>query len=119
MSRSALLIALVLAALPALAVAADADKHSGSVVSVDPRAHTLVVEELGAGGKPQKLNVKVQRGTNLVLSERDPHAADFQHVFKERPITLDEIRPGDFVVVRLGSGGGAAESVMVTYRAGR
>lgn len=120
MYRLMIVVALLAAGLPLVAAGAAADRHSGSVVSVDQQTQTLVVKELGVEGKPETLAVKVQPGTKVVVSERDPQAPDFERQFTERPIGLGEIQAGDFVVVELSGDGTtpSAESVMVTLRRG-
>lgn len=120
MYRLMIVTALLVAGLPLIGAGAAVDRHSGSVVSVDQQTQTLVVEELGVAGKRETLAVKVQPGTNVVVSERDPKATDFEHQFTERRIGLGEIKPGDFVVVELSGDGTtpSAESVMVTLRQG-
>lgn len=84
-------VAAVIAWVAGPAVAAE--RHSGSVVSIDRQAQTLVVEELGVAGKPETLHVKVHPGTNVVVSERDPQAPDFQHEFIDKRIELDRSSP--------------------------
>ncbi len=75
--RRLLTVAAVSMAALTLVAAVESDRHSGSVVSVDPQAQTLVVQELGVTGRAETLVVKVRPGTNVVVSERDPRAADF------------------------------------------
>ena len=46
------------------------------------------------------------------------HPEDFQHVFKDAPIGLSDLKPGDFVVVELVKAGqeNLADLVMVTLQ---
>lgn len=95
-------------------------RHSGTVLAVDAAARTLVVEELAEAGKIRRLQVRVPPEARVVVSTRlpDDQITDLRHPFKDTPIALSEIRPGDFVTIELGGEGGrrAATSVMVTYR---
>lgn len=104
-------------ALPAPA----ASRHSGTVIAVDPKAGRVVVEEMVQGTTTRTLTVPVGPGTRLVLSERLPDAevTDLRHPFRDRPIGLADIHPGDVVLVELPSATGPASAVTVTLRAGR
>ena len=110
--------AVLVGATPALA--AESARHSGTVVSVDPKLQTLVVDELGANATSRKLNVHVAPQTQMLSSTRNPQATDAQHEFTDTPITLADIKPGDFVVVDLKDHGNTAmaDSVMVTLSQG-
>lgn len=103
-------------------LAGPAARHSGSVVAVDPQARTLVIDELERLGKERKLTVRIAQQAQVVLSERlpDDQVADLRHPFRDTPISLSDIRPGDFVVVELTEKGNKAEaiSVTVTFRGG-
>ena len=99
-------------------VATGAERHSGSVVAVDAATRTLVIDEIGANAKEQKLRLRLAPQAQLILSERNDHPEDFQHVFKEVPIGLSDLKPGDFVVVEVVKAGkeNLADLVMVTLR---
>ena len=98
-------------------------RHSGTVVSVDAAARTLVVQELVEEGRPRHLTVRLPEGAPVVLSERipDEQMTRLDAAFVERPIDLAEVRPGDFVVVQGAARGALAtvSAVVVTLRAGR
>ena len=100
------------------AVATGAERHSGSVVAVDAATRTLVIDEIGANAKEQKLRLRLAPQAQLILSERNDHPEDFQHVFKEVPIGLSDLKPGDFVVVEVVKAGkeNLADLVMITLR---
>src|SRR5438445_11132851 len=83
----------------ASAVATAAERHSGRVAAVDAATRTLVIDEIGANAKEQRLRLRLAPGAQLVMSERDEH--DLQRAFKEVPIGLSDVNPGDFVVVEL------------------
>jgi hypothetical protein len=115
-----LLFALLGAVLPPDCARA-AGRHSGTVVSVDSQARTLVVEEMVEDARLRTLQVRVGPQTRVIVSERLPEAeATVNRVFRETPIGVADIRPGDFVVVEVsGSGAGTvADSVMITLRSG-
>lgn len=93
-------------------------RHSGRVVAVDPATRTLVVEEFAAAGQVRRLTVRLPPEARVVLSTRLPDAeiTDLRYPFKDTPIQLSEIRPGDFVTVELEGDKAQATSVTVTYR---
>lgn len=103
-------------------LAGSAERHSGTVVAVDPNARTLALEELAAAGKTQQLKVSVPAQAQVVFSERIPdhQVTDLRHPFRDTPIGLPDIRPGDFIVVELTEKGEkvVASSVTVTFRGG-
>ncbi|MBI4611328.1 MAG: hypothetical protein HY726_20245 [Candidatus Rokubacteria bacterium] len=103
-------------------VAGSSERHSGTVVKVDPQARTLIIEEMAAGGTTRTLQVRIAPQARLVLSRRlpDSQVADPRNPFKDTPIGLGDLRSGDFVVVELTGAGEKAEasSVTVTRREG-
>jgi hypothetical protein len=109
MALKSLLLALTVAVLLSLqggsppALADAARRHSGTVVKVDPQTGTLVLEELGAAGKKQLLQVKVPAEARILFSERIPdnQVTDLSQPFKETRINLSQVRPGDFATVEL------------------
>jgi hypothetical protein len=124
MLRSLVLAAVLVAGSLALhagpLAAQGGERHSGTVVSVDPAARSLVVKELVQEGRPRQLVVRVPGATPVVVSDRipDEKVSRFDAVFVDRPIELREVRPGDFVVIE-GSARGdtaAAAKVIVTLR---
>ena len=110
-------------------------RHAGHVISVDPAARRLVVEEMSPGRRIQRIVVDVKSDTPLVeivrepeevVVNRTPEAIDLleSHRYVERPLDLASLEPGDFVVVELkgpvASGRGApAEQVTLTARVGK
>jgi hypothetical protein len=94
-------------------------RASGRVLSVDPGARTLVLEDMGAGAQVSRLRVELAPDARVVLSERDDRAEDLSHPFKETVISLSDVRQGDFAVVdmRGPQGTAVARSVVVTFRA--
>ena len=118
----ALLVVGVIVAAPGLAVPGGDERHSGTVVSVDPGARTLVLQELVENGRPRRLDVRVPASAAVVYSERipDEQVTRLDAPFADRRIDLGEVRPGDFIVVEGAARGGSATAslVMVTLRAG-
>jgi hypothetical protein len=94
-------------------------RSSGRVLSVDPSARTLVLEDMGAGAQVSRLRVELAPDARVALSERDDRAEDLSHPFKETVISLSDVRKGDFAVVEMRGpqGTAVARSVVVTFRA--
>jgi hypothetical protein len=93
-------------------------RSSGVVLSVDPGASMLVLDERGAGGEARRLRIELAPEARVVLSERAERAEDVSRLFKDTPIDLSDIRTGDYVVVerRGPEGEELAQSVVVTFR---
>jgi hypothetical protein len=93
-------------------------RSSGVVLSVDPRARMLVLEDRGAAGDGGRLRVELAPDARVVLSERDDQPQDLSRPFKDTVISLADVRRGDYVVVeRQGpEGKELARSVVVTLR---
>ena len=89
------------------------------VLSVDPSARTLVVENMGVPAQVSRLRVALAPDARVVLSERDDRAEDLSRPFKETVISLSDVRKGDFAVVEMRGpqGTAVARSVVVTFRA--
>ena len=119
---SALLIVGAIVATPGPAVSGEGERHSGTVVSVNQAARTLVLQELGVEGRMLRLEVRVPEGVAVVDSERilDDKVMRLEAPFADRRIDLGEVRPGDFIVVEGAARGGSATAslVVVTLRAG-
>lgn len=113
-------IAFVALAQPTLMTAAE--RHSGTVTAVDAQTRTLVVEEVAEEGKVTSLRILVAPDAQLTMSERipDPEITDFTRTFRETPLSLSDIRAGDFVNVDVERRGQrlVARSVTVTLRSG-
>lgn len=92
-------------------------RSSGVVLSVDPRARTLVLEDRGAVAAG-RLRVELAPDARVMLSERDPQAEDPSRPFKDTVISLSDVRRGDYVVVEVRGPEGKelAHSVVVTFR---
>jgi hypothetical protein len=103
-------------------VAAGDERHSGTVVSVNAGARSLVLQELVEEGRPRRLDVRVPEGVAVVHSERipDEKVTRLDAPFDDRRIDLGDVRPGDFIVVQGTARGGSvtASAVVVTLRAG-
>jgi hypothetical protein len=93
-------------------------RSSGIVLSVNPSARTLVLQDLGAAAEAWRLRVEVAPDARVVLSERADRADDLSHPFKDTAISLSDVRRGDFVVVEMRGpeGKALARSVVVTLR---
>jgi hypothetical protein len=119
---SALLLVGAIVVSPGRAASQTGERHSGTVVSVDPAARTLVLHELVEAGRPRRLHVRVPAGAAVVFSERlpDEQVTRLDAPFADRRIELADVRPGDFVVVEGGAKGAAADAsaVVVTLRGG-
>lgn len=120
---TALLVAGLVLADVSLVAAQGSERHSGTVMFVDPAGRTLALQELIENGRPRRLDVRVPEGAAVVLSERipDEQVARLDAAFAERPIDLAEVRIGDFVVVEGAARGGmaTASTVVVTLRSGQ
>jgi hypothetical protein len=90
-------------------------RFSGVVLSVEPAARMLVLEDRGAAGR---LRVELAPDARVVLSERDEQAEDLSDPFKDTAIGLADVRRGDYVVVEMRGSEGKelARSVVVTFR---
>ena len=130
-SRESWGLGFVLAGLVALSVAwspagapadapADAkDRHSGTILKVDVPGRMVVVEELGLAGVRRELRVRVAPDARIVMSERVDDTTATDPPFRDTPIELQALRPGDFIVVESAPVEGAqlARAVTVTFRA--
>jgi hypothetical protein len=96
------------------------ERHAGTVLAVDVQARTLTVDEYRANGARGALRVQVPRNVPVFLSERNAAGHDAASAFWQHPITLADIRTGDFVVIELSEPPDAAVArlVMVTLRKG-
>jgi hypothetical protein len=93
-------------------------RSSGVVLSVDPRASMLVLEDRGTAGDAGRLRVELAPDARVVLSERDDRAQDPSSPFKDTVISHADVRRGDYVVVerRGPEGKELGHSVVVTFR---
>lgn len=117
-SAVAALLAGVLAMAMAPVAAPAGERHAGTVLAVDAQARTLTVDEFGAGGERRALSVQVPRDAIVLWSQRNLAGRELKDAFRDRTITLGEVRVGDFVVVELSDDPEVARLVMVTLRRG-
>ncbi|HSB42292.1 MAG TPA: hypothetical protein VLK28_10705 [Methylomirabilota bacterium] len=111
--------AVAAAALAALAAgAAGGERHAGTVLAVDPQARSLVVDEFGANAERRALRVEVPPEALVLLSQRNPSGRELGEAFRDRTVTLADVRVGDFVVVELSGDPEVARLVMITLRRG-
>jgi hypothetical protein len=98
---------------PAALAGSDA-RHDGVVEAVDVQVRKLTLSELAAAGAKQTLKLEVSPDARIVRSEPLPadQVTDLERPFKDTPIDLADIRPGDFVVVELP---GAAKDAAVRF----
>ena len=112
--RSGLLVVLALG-VTAGGVAAG-ERHAASVVAVDPAGGRLVLDEFGVAGVRRTVKMSVAPTAEVLISEREEPVSNVYRPFKDTPISLAEVRPGDFVVVDVGEKPGMADRVVVTHR---
>ena len=91
-------------------------RHAGTVVSVDPATGAMKVDELGLAAVRRTFDVKVAPNAEVVLVERVEPVRDLSQAWKNTPIRLEDVRPGDYVVVEIGDQAGTARRVTVTLR---
>lgn len=93
-------------------------RFSGVVLSVDPTAGVLVLEDRGGAGAAGRQRVQLAPDARVVVSERDAQAEDPSHSFKDTAISLSDIGRGDYVIVerRGPPGKELANSIVVTFR---
>ena len=94
------------------------ERHAGTVLAVDPQSRTLTVDEYVANAERRALRVQVPQDALVVFSQRNPSGLDVRTSFRDRTISLADIRVGDFVVVELSADPDVASLVMVTLRRG-
>lgn len=108
-----LTVVMVLALTGLQAGAAERSTLSGSVVSVDPAAGTLVLGDMGPwrASDPQKsitsVTVATDSQTTVVVVRRmkGPDPDGWIGGYTESPASLRDIKPGDFVSVKLRADG--------------
>jgi hypothetical protein len=97
-------------------VVAAGERHAGSVRAVDAVGRGLTLDEFGVGGARRSVEFRFASDAEFVISEREEPVTNFSQTFRDSPIGLADIRPGDFVVVDVGGQPGVAERVVVTQR---
>ncbi len=110
------MLAAFLAVAPAVPGAGE--RHSGTVLAVDPQARTITVDEFGANAERRALRVQVPHDALVLLSQRNPSGLDLKSAFRDSTIVLADVRVGDFVVIELSADPDVARIVMVTLRRG-
>jgi hypothetical protein len=121
MKRLAVLsVAGIVVGILAAAPAQGADtRHSGRVLAVDPSARTLRIEEMkawtGPGTGTVELSLRLASDAQLLSVARAPGAslAGWLNAWREAPIGLDAVRPGDFVTVTTSGRGDVATLQLV------
>ncbi len=92
------------------------ERHAGTVIAVDPGSRTLTLDEFGANAVRQTRTVRLSPGVTVVMSERNEPVTDFTQVFNDTPISVADVRVGDFVVAESLGKPDVAERVIVTLR---
>jgi len=111
--------AVAAAALVAVAGgAAGGERHAGTVLAVDPQARSLILDEFGANAERRALRVHVPREALVLLSQRNPSGREVREAFRDRAVTLADVRVADFVVVELSGDPEVARLVTITLRRG-
>jgi hypothetical protein len=93
-------------------------RHSGRVLEVDPGARTLRIEEMkawtGPGTGAVELTLRLTADARVLSLARSAgaDAAGWLNAWQEEAISLDVLRPGDFVTVTT-SGRGDVASLQV------
>jgi hypothetical protein len=113
-------LALAVMLLLAPGVAGAAERHSGTILKVDGPGRMIVLEELGIAGVRRELSMRLEPDARIVVSERAPEGAvaDLAQPFRDTPVDLQAVRPGDFVVVESAATEGTktARALTVTLR---
>jgi hypothetical protein len=91
-------------------------RHAGTVVSVDPVSGAMRLDELGLAAVRRTFDVKVAPNAEVALVERVEPVRDLNQAWKNTPIRLEDVRPGDYVVVEIGDQPGTVRRVTVTLR---
>jgi hypothetical protein len=124
MSRAFLLVVIGILALAPAAEAAGAAKHSGVVQSVSSGTLTIAEVGIGMGHRNQllTLSIGVTPQTRIVLASRSDEvvAAEWPGGFREAPVALTDVRPGDYATVEVDRQNGrlVARSIVVVRPTG-
>ena len=96
-----LMLGALLAASPALA--AEAVRRSGLIVSTNPKGNTLTISEMGPwhgpGTKPARREIQLAPATRVELATRRDEPGGYQGQYVDRPLTTADLRPGDYATV--------------------
>lgn len=103
MRRTVSAVVLVLALVVPVVVAAE-ERHSGTVVAVDPAAGTVMIEELIAsnGETPRAVRRTIRLAPDTRIALQAPTRDGYESV----PMSSADLRPGDFVTVVGSADGG-------------
>ena len=105
-------------AVVGMSAAPAGERRAGSVLALDPQARTLTLDEFGANAERRALRVQVPREAVVLLSLRNQAGRDVKDSFRDSPITLADVRVGDFVVLEMSDDPEMARVVMITLRRG-
>jgi hypothetical protein len=94
------------------------ERHAGTVLSVDMTRRLLMLNEIGANAVRRTQAIRLSPEITMLRSERDVFATDFDRLYPAVPMSLSELRPGDFVVIEMGGTRGEATTLVVTLQAG-
>lgn len=103
----------LLCACPALA--GDAIRHSGSIVSENTKHDTVTIAELGRWQGPTTRPVRRQfhlgPRTQVELAVRKNEPGAFKGEFAEQSMKVEDLRPGDYATVTVERAKGGREVV--------
>jgi len=110
-----MVVALLLALLPASGLAQQPRRYSGKVERVELGDGLVVVEELGERGRPRRHEVYVGIDTPIVSAGR-LRAGDMRgpNAYSEVPVSLVDLLTGDFVVVESAEEDGRGVALRIT-----
>jgi hypothetical protein len=94
------------------------ERRAGTVLAVDAQARSLTLDEFGANAERRALWVQVPREAVVLVSQRNQAGRDVKDAFRNRTITLADVRVGDFAVIELSDDPQVARLVMITLRRG-
>jgi len=114
-----ILLSLLIGAGPRPALSSAAERHAGTVLTVNASSGSLTLDEFWVGGQRRTLQVRLAPDTQVVRSERSETFTDWSNTFTTTRIDASELRAGDFVVVELAGAApeDVARLVMVTHPA--
>ena len=122
MSRiMAMLVLAILVAVGMPALAAHSSKESGTVISIDPTARTITLDEMGPWHGPTTVTTRhaivftPSTRIDLVRRSQQPAAGGWPGGYVDSSLSAADVRPGDFVTVEVAHehGGAVATSIDV------
>jgi len=104
-----LTIAIVLSSLLTIspALAAEMDVHSGILTAIDPAHHTLTLSEMGPWRGPttartvQTMTIPPDAKVELVQRAKSASAGGWAGGFRESPLPVSQLHPGEFATLKL------------------